>query len=69
MVCTLRGAHCRASQITTRNKKRMIRLQTYSMLLSREIRYGRQQRSARLTQMPHQVTYDVVATLKRPNNA
>eukprot|EP00984_Skeletonema_dohrnii_P028197 scaffold18093_cov67-Skeletonema_dohrnii-CCMP3373.AAC.1 len=28
----------------------------------REIRYGRQQRSWRPTQTPHQVTYDVAAT-------
>eukprot|EP00985_Skeletonema_marinoi_P014527 scaffold7368_cov114-Skeletonema_marinoi.AAC.3 len=32
----------------------------------REIRYGRQQRGLRLSQMPHQVTYDVVATPLRP---
>eukprot|EP00984_Skeletonema_dohrnii_P031058 scaffold23103_cov76-Skeletonema_dohrnii-CCMP3373.AAC.1 len=35
----------------------------------REIRYGRQQRSLRPSQMPHQVTYDVVATPIRPTNA
>eukprot|EP00984_Skeletonema_dohrnii_P003587 scaffold1215_cov100-Skeletonema_dohrnii-CCMP3373.AAC.3 len=35
----------------------------------REIRFGRQQRSWRPSQMPHQVTYDVVATLIRRNNA
>eukprot|EP00985_Skeletonema_marinoi_P011425 scaffold5438_cov124-Skeletonema_marinoi.AAC.4 len=34
-----------------------------------KIRYGRQQRIWRLSQMPHQVTYDVVATPIRPKNA
>eukprot|EP00984_Skeletonema_dohrnii_P024953 scaffold14097_cov120-Skeletonema_dohrnii-CCMP3373.AAC.2 len=38
-------------------------------LSSREIRYGRQQRSWRPTQTPHQVTHDVVATPIRPTNA
>eukprot|EP00984_Skeletonema_dohrnii_P012990 scaffold5333_cov95-Skeletonema_dohrnii-CCMP3373.AAC.6 len=33
----------------------------------REIRYGCQQRSWRPSQMPHQVTYDVVARLRRAN--
>eukprot|EP00984_Skeletonema_dohrnii_P001519 scaffold485_cov150-Skeletonema_dohrnii-CCMP3373.AAC.1 len=32
------------------------------MMSQREIRYGRQQRSRRPSQMPHQVTYDVVTT-------
>eukprot|EP00985_Skeletonema_marinoi_P002209 scaffold894_cov219-Skeletonema_marinoi.AAC.2 len=38
-------------------------------LSHREIRYGCQQRSWRPSQMLHQVTYDVVATLRSPNNA
>eukprot|EP00984_Skeletonema_dohrnii_P006773 scaffold2417_cov111-Skeletonema_dohrnii-CCMP3373.AAC.5 len=35
---------------------------------TREIRYGCQQRSLLPSQMPHQVTYDIVATLIRPTN-
>eukprot|EP00984_Skeletonema_dohrnii_P004399 scaffold1566_cov131-Skeletonema_dohrnii-CCMP3373.AAC.1 len=39
---------------------------TYSQ---RDIRYGRQLRIWRPSQMSHQVTYVVVATLTRANNA
>eukprot|EP00984_Skeletonema_dohrnii_P031583 scaffold24220_cov75-Skeletonema_dohrnii-CCMP3373.AAC.1 len=35
----------------------------------REIRYGCEQRSCQPSQMLHQVTYDVVATLIHPTNA
>eukprot|EP00985_Skeletonema_marinoi_P028022 scaffold23812_cov91-Skeletonema_marinoi.AAC.1 len=35
----------------------------------RKMRYGAREKSCRPSQMPHQVTYDVVATPIRPTNA
>eukprot|EP00985_Skeletonema_marinoi_P009017 scaffold4126_cov114-Skeletonema_marinoi.AAC.1 len=41
---------------------------TKKSLSRREIRYGRRLRSLQRLRWPHQVTYDVVATLIRPTN-
>eukprot|EP00985_Skeletonema_marinoi_P017686 scaffold9754_cov91-Skeletonema_marinoi.AAC.3 len=59
------SGHLRRCSDANMTKKSLSRAKDASILPrpTREIRYGCQQRRWRPSQMPHQVTYDVVVTL------
>eukprot|EP00985_Skeletonema_marinoi_P017383 scaffold9503_cov85-Skeletonema_marinoi.AAC.1 len=66
-LCTLLGLNkTRAMELVAIQSMKV----TYDVVATlREIQYGCQQRSWRPSKMLHHVTYDVVATLIRSNNA
>eukprot|EP00985_Skeletonema_marinoi_P028333 scaffold24572_cov102-Skeletonema_marinoi.AAC.1 len=57
---------CRHTDTVKKNLSRDKDILSYSL---REIRYCAREQCWQLCQMPHQVTYDVVATPIRPTNA